>query len=80
MISFFKNENGKYQFIRSNNIVEKQTFYDLAIDHTRELVSTACQDRMIRLIFFSKFQLFICLFLEFIILKMVNEFEHLKVQ
>ncbi|CAF0943275.1 unnamed protein product [Rotaria sordida] len=46
--SVTKNENGKYQFIRSNNIVEKQTFYDLAIDHTRELVSTACQDRMIR--------------------------------
>ncbi|CAF1595930.1 unnamed protein product, partial [Adineta ricciae] len=46
--SISKNENGKYQFIRSNNIVEKQTFYDLAIDHNRELVSTACQDRMIR--------------------------------
>ncbi|CAF2141219.1 unnamed protein product [Rotaria magnacalcarata] len=46
--SIYKNENGKYQFIRSNNIVEKQTFYDLVIDHTRELVNTACQDRMIR--------------------------------
>ncbi|CAF1232697.1 unnamed protein product [Rotaria sordida] len=46
--SISKNENGKYQFIRSNNIVEKQTFYDLAIDHSRELVNTACQDRMIR--------------------------------
>ncbi|CAF3449624.1 unnamed protein product [Rotaria sp. Silwood1] len=46
--SIIKNDNGKYQFIRSNNIVEKQTFYDLVIDHTRELVSTACQDRMIR--------------------------------
>ncbi|CAF1147995.1 unnamed protein product [Adineta steineri] len=46
--SVLKNENGKYQFIRSNNIVEKQTFYDLAIDHTRETVNTACQDRMIR--------------------------------
>ncbi|CAF3454137.1 unnamed protein product, partial [Rotaria sp. Silwood1] len=44
--SISKNENGKYQFIRSNNIVEKQTFYDLAIDHARELVNTACQDRM----------------------------------
>ncbi|CAF2516221.1 unnamed protein product [Rotaria sp. Silwood2] len=46
--SISKNENGKYQCIRSNNIVEKQTFYDLAIDHSRELVNTACQDRMIR--------------------------------
>ncbi|UJR30309.1 hypothetical protein I4U23_017846 [Adineta vaga] len=46
--SVIKNDNGKYQFIRSNNIVEKQTFYDLAIDHSRELVNTACQDRMIR--------------------------------
>ncbi|CAF1482975.1 unnamed protein product [Adineta ricciae] len=46
--SVLKNDNGKYQFIRSNNIVEKQTFYDLAIDHSRELVNTACQDRMIR--------------------------------
>ncbi|CAF3325604.1 unnamed protein product [Rotaria socialis] len=46
--SIVKNENGKYQFIRSNNIVEKQTFYDLGIDHKREFVSTACQDRMIR--------------------------------
>ncbi|CAF1144497.1 unnamed protein product [Adineta steineri] len=46
--SLSKNENGKYQFVRSNNIVEKQTFYDLAVDHTRELVNTACQDRMIR--------------------------------
>ncbi|CAF4426839.1 unnamed protein product, partial [Rotaria magnacalcarata] len=45
------NENGKYQFIRSNNIVEKKTFYDLGIDHRREFVSTACQDRMIRSIF-----------------------------
>ena len=52
---FYKNENGKYQFIRSNNIVEKQTFYDLAIDHKHELVNTACQDRMIRLYLYKKF-------------------------
>ncbi|CAF0798616.1 unnamed protein product [Didymodactylos carnosus] len=43
-----KNENGKYQFIRSNNIVEKQTFYDMVVDRKRNEVSTACQDRMIR--------------------------------
>ncbi|CAF2007169.1 unnamed protein product [Rotaria magnacalcarata] len=46
--SISKNENGKYQFLRSHNIFEKQTFYDLTIDHSHELIYTACQDRMIR--------------------------------
>ena len=80
--SISKNENGKYQFIRSNNIVEKQTFYDLAIDHARESVSTGCQDRMIRLDhLFYNINHFISILdvdLEFIIFKMVNVFEFIK--
>ncbi|CAF3713690.1 unnamed protein product, partial [Rotaria sordida] len=43
-----KNEDGKYQFLRSHNIFEKQTFYDLTVDHSHEHIHTACQDRMIR--------------------------------
>ncbi|CAM2725364.1 unnamed protein product [Rotaria socialis] len=46
--SISKNENGKYQFLRSHNIFEKQTFHDLTVDHSHELIYTACQDRMIR--------------------------------
>ncbi|CAF4101830.1 unnamed protein product [Rotaria magnacalcarata] len=46
--SISKNENGKYQFLRSHNIFEKQTLYDLTVDHSHEFIHTACQDRMIR--------------------------------
>lgn len=62
--------------------MEKQTFYDLVIDHSRELVSTACQDRMIRLVLARiSVKIFIDrIVLEFTILKMENEFEHAKVQ
>ncbi|CAF3849173.1 unnamed protein product, partial [Rotaria sordida] len=46
--SISKNENGKYQFLRSHHVFENQTFYDLTVDRSHELVHTVCQDRMIR--------------------------------
>ncbi|CAF3738584.1 unnamed protein product [Rotaria sp. Silwood1] len=46
--SISKNEKGKYQFIRSHNVFENQTFYDLTVDPSHERIHTVCQDRMIR--------------------------------
>ncbi|XP_041469157.1 mitogen-activated protein kinase-binding protein 1-like isoform X3 [Lytechinus variegatus] len=41
--------NPDLQFVRNHHVVNKTTLYDLAIDTTQKYITTACQDRNLRI-------------------------------
>ncbi|XP_071507372.1 uncharacterized protein [Diadema antillarum] len=41
--------NPDLQFVRNHHVVSKTTLYDLAIDTTQKYITTACQDRSLRI-------------------------------
>jgi len=46
--NFSANNTGQLQFVRTSYVAEKQTFYDLNIDSSKNHIHTISQDRMIR--------------------------------